>query len=62
MTFKQLVRLHGGMVPMAKKLKVNHATVYKWFHRINTPRAVHAHKIIALSKNKITYTDLLKKA
>jgi DNA-binding XRE family transcriptional regulator len=48
----------GGAIPLARKLGITPHAIRFWVRGLNHPTVKLAKKIIRLSKNKLSYTDL----
>ena len=57
--FRTWIGDFGGPVKLAKALGLTRQAVYYWLSGKQSPRKTHMKQIIELSKNKLTYSDLM---
>lgn len=57
--FRSWIKEAGGSRKLAPRLKVSDRTIRFWEQGVTAPRLKTMHKIIRLSKNKLTIEDIL---
>lgn len=57
--FQRWVTDFGGVKPLASKLSVTQATVYRWVNRHGWPKVKTINSIVKLSKGKLTFVDVV---
>lgn len=62
MTLKAWVKENGGLSEVAHKLGVTYFSVRNWMNNGGTPTADTIHRIIKLSKGKLTFEEIYQSA